>query len=1587
MEKTDLMALVNTRNEELAAMDQQLQELMNRLTSVTEKNVDSDLKVELVSLRETSLNQREARLVQEAEIKNRRIQTLESELERLTRELMAARREQTTLVTDLESKLEQKSDQVKRLKEEVIHVRSGSDAKDNHMSLMSGKLRKQQELAEKLQKQYSSQTQSLEEMLRLESASLENEKKRNEKLVEAIRELQELLKCSKESHSQMEERLIEKTTEYETSLGSKDFNIRRLEREVELLKEKLRVDPREQLEQELEVFYPAASRASRSLRDRSMMSFTSSSGGHSSVDDLNDELNRLREENARLISEAEENAPLTLAKMLEHKKAVEMIAQLQNQLGQAVTERNNWIEEKETMLQLSKETERRLRRFEQENEDLSAQVRSLLHALEDSSGRSLAQQVSQYARRSSGTSANDVVTTHLVTFQSVEELQVRNRQLLAALRELSEDHDATESMTVAIHHDGGSSGDQLQKALREIDSLKNERRKQSEMIDAVIRQRDALQSIAAAFTPLESFYRIQPKSNVPDPNVEYLKEKLEQREKELSEIRKQLQERTKEAGDEIMKLKDEIMNVKIEERNLSSRLETTQTGLEAARSIVEQSKIELQSLRDRIVSERKDNKKIDQELKKTKNELSTLNEKVKKNEDLVKHLTEERDMFKASESTLRVELESLRREQQSNVSIGETTKTLQAYIARIEADASRARIAEALVEKLEKENAQLKNRIAKQAREAAEADESSSKRVEELKKTFITEQTEEIERLRTQVTNLQGENQELKKNVISAKSTVESGASKRIAELEEKLTEKSREVTRLENEVQKLTNEVTNLKKMCTDKEEKFKRAIAQLNSERKTAAEQPSAEVTELQSKVTELQSKVTEFQTKNDSLQEKLKESMNQTKLALANITEKDEKLKKIANQARQRISGLQDQVKNLLEQKQTLQVQNQSLEQQTQSLQAQVQTSSKSEEDKDLLQQLRTKVSNLEEENEDLLRFRLLNANLEAKLKQIERENQELVAQRSQLEKLRDQPEPVQEQTFQVPVSAATTVTFVPPNNSSVQAPPTQPVRPLPQQQPQPTKTATINPLPHLRPPTSTIAHVIPTQQSQPSVPVEVDDEARVDASVPEVPVQSPPAVPVVEEQREQMVVEEHDVPEEARQEEEPESSHSETPSQKRTRPESPVNEPETSKRAKTEESSVEGDTATRTSGVESSDTNEDSSDRRPAPLPQRDVVVDDVIVIDVDSDDGESDGEGGEGEEVEEEVEDEDASGSEVGSESGHDSSVEGKESDEEYSEEEEREIEEDAEQDDGEQHEDQDEEAVIVIGESNESQNDSRLSTGEQVVQDEEVERDDAEASVGSQNSQLETSSTFNEHQSSQVFAVPEEQRIVSRPTYLGQPGPSYEESDSIVPSTPTLVVPRRGDGPESLNSPRVPQNSFQFSNVSREGSPGIPTMEGENRLDDTRIDLSQFSDRQQTITSDQSEETPQLIVPDESASMSAESVTPEPPTEGASTSQEVQEAGETQVGGQTSSDHRVQPQPVRQPIVWNAPTSIAPVRGTNPEQASASTQPPGVAPTRPRRLQLRGTRTFQQTARRAQGWRGSRGRGGGGRGGGGGATQ
>lgn len=169
-----------------------------------------------------------------------------------------------------------------------------------------------------------------------------------------------------------------------------------------------------------------------------------------------------------------------------------MVASLTRQLDLAVEEAEAEKERALEARRLLGQVQRAGQRHEKQVADLSRQVCHLLRDLEElRTGRRMPDddpsRVSSRNEAEDGT-ADSVISRHLVTFRDVEELQERNRMLLAALREVSEKQDAEERG--AFEAQTAKMQKALENALAELEHHRDTRRRHEELMEAVIQQRD-----------------------------------------------------------------------------------------------------------------------------------------------------------------------------------------------------------------------------------------------------------------------------------------------------------------------------------------------------------------------------------------------------------------------------------------------------------------------------------------------------------------------------------------------------------------------------------------------------------------------------------------------------------------------------------------------------------------------------------------------------------------------------------------------------------------------------------------------------------------------------------------------------------------------------------------------------------------------------------------------------------------------------------------------------------------------------------------------------------------------------------------
>jgi nucleoprotein TPR len=284
-------------------------------------------------------------------------------------------------------------------------------------------------------------------------------------------------------------------------------------------------------EDAIEHLSPSAAQASRLLKSGITLT-----GIYSQMVSLSEELTSEKEENKRLNSymdqilmEIEERAPILRQQREDYEQAISALGGLTENLEGAREEVELRRREAEEARRNLSSVEKDRDRLEQQVSDLGRQISVLVREVE--SARAGVQSFDPIQSMDTS-STESVIEGRLLSFRDISELQKRNIELLAVVRDLGSNRDQAES--ALVQEKTAEVRCELESALRQVDELKSARERQQLMVENIIQQRDLYKSMCGA--EKESSAR-KPETVSEGPN-----QKTVLLEKQLEEVRKDFKE-------------------------------------------------------------------------------------------------------------------------------------------------------------------------------------------------------------------------------------------------------------------------------------------------------------------------------------------------------------------------------------------------------------------------------------------------------------------------------------------------------------------------------------------------------------------------------------------------------------------------------------------------------------------------------------------------------------------------------------------------------------------------------------------------------------------------------------------------------------------------------------------------------------------------------------------------------------------------------------------------------------------------------------------------------------------------------------
>jgi len=585
-ERDDIGSLADRRQGEVDRLSGEIRNLADQLAKAQAAKTEALVRMEEVESREVQLDHREKRMTEETEFHANQVKMLEMELEKQREEFLTAKREAGLKMAEMTQDLAFQTEEARNASRSKELLSEESKQFQTHAENLASKLKDARDCERKLEEKFRAELSVQTRLASLYKSHSEEHNSKVEDLQKVVTELQGLLKTETKKYSALEEELGGIKEKHSEELNAQNATITALKKELENANKLIKTFKEKGLsEDSIESLSPSAAHASRLLK-----SGLTVTGIYSQMVSLGEDLQKKDQEIARLnlyiqqiLEEVESRAPQLRKQREEYERLAASVGGLTENLELAREEvelrRSEAGEAQRKLLVI----EREKCRLEQQVSDLGKQVTTLV------SGKVGSQQ--SHSRQMDTSSVDSVIENRLLTFAEVSELQQRNIELLAVVRELSAGQEAAEQ--TRIEEKTAEVKQELDTALRQIEELRTARERQQLMVENLIQQKEMYKSMVNTNGSSGS------QGKMVEGEKNKLLQELERVKKDFAEYKEGKQENDKISSSITEKLREDLHEAKIKLAKLSSQEEYHNEKFKIMNSNLESSKKHNNALEDR----------------------------------------------------------------------------------------------------------------------------------------------------------------------------------------------------------------------------------------------------------------------------------------------------------------------------------------------------------------------------------------------------------------------------------------------------------------------------------------------------------------------------------------------------------------------------------------------------------------------------------------------------------------------------------------------------------------------------------------------------------------------------------------------------------------------------------------------------------------------------------------------------------------------------------------------------------------------------------------------------------------------------
>ncbi|KAL5021860.1 hypothetical protein ScPMuIL_001015 [Solemya velum] len=829
-EKRELAVLLERKNNEIDRLNDDWKELSSKLFQANQAKCDAQAKLGELQSQDVSREYNVRRLREEKAQLQKQLDWSNNELDEKTKDLMNVRKEKSAKLLEVQCQLEEKSEEVKLLQDTVETLRKANTDQTLKIEGYIQKLKESRDSQTQSDEQYQKELQSQARLVELYKTSTNEADKQVTEMAGAVEELQKLLKDAAQAYTDLEELKKEEGRNFQEEIEKREEKIRGLEQELENANNLLEgLKSKGASEGHVESMFPTAAATSKFLR--SGMTLTQIYNEYvKSTDALQlekDENKRLNLYLDQILQEIEEKAPLLKKQREDYEAALQSIEQLTKQVDTAMLECLKLQGQTDEHYRKENHLQRENSKFQQQVVDLSQQVTFLVKEVEEiKGGRVLREEVSSPEVSSS---SSNIITEKLVNFRDIKDMQSQNQRLLAVVRELSEKKEGEEKE--ASDSKMKELKEELNHALETMEYQKEARARQEEMVESLVRQRDMYRvllqqtgspavgpSPSVTSTPIPASHGgmkspgIKSSPSV-DKNLEEVKTALRELQAEYSTYKKEKSQNEKILNEQLDKMRQELSDIRVLNAKLSSQLDFSAERYKVLQTNSESYRKEISALRDKNQKYSASVAKHELTVNSLRQDLMAAQENISRAETKCHNLAAEKELIRSTEKRLQQEIESMRRERQSQSMLLANLQAIQNNLERQEHEAKNH--FKSQIENLQRERNMLRRKLEGEEGQHSASVKHLEQQVKELKSQLEFE-LKNHDKVKDQLVDTQVLIDSLKMELTSTKAKLESAES-RLANLpnlsdSEVSTEQAEQIKDLKSEVSQAQTELNNLR-------------------------------------------------------------------------------------------------------------------------------------------------------------------------------------------------------------------------------------------------------------------------------------------------------------------------------------------------------------------------------------------------------------------------------------------------------------------------------------------------------------------------------------------------------------------------------------------------------------------------------------------------------------------------------------------------------------------------------------------------------------------------------------------------------